>query len=171
MAKKRDDSAKVKPEGRKASKPKTQDKPALKVEKSATKEKKPAPVRKPRSVKPARLETNEHPLVGAVFAEEEINADTEAIEELAVEAIPGERIAENGAEIGGLEQKIVKTQKGTEAVQFSSMYQPSNLTAEEVVSNDAIANRAWQIWLKEGCPEGRALEHWLQAESELRRIQ
>jgi hypothetical protein len=33
----------------------------------------------------------------------------------------------------------------------------------------AIALRAWEIWQKEGCPEGRALNHWLRAEQELMR--
>ena len=31
----------------------------------------------------------------------------------------------------------------------------------------AIAHRAWEIWQHEGCPEGRDMEHWLQAEKEL----
>lgn len=31
----------------------------------------------------------------------------------------------------------------------------------------AIALRAWEIWQREGCPEGRALDHWLMAEREL----
>ena len=35
------------------------------------------------------------------------------------------------------------------------------------IDSAAIAHRAWEIWQREGCPEGRALEHWLQAEREL----
>ena len=31
----------------------------------------------------------------------------------------------------------------------------------------AIANRAYFIWKSEGCPEGRSMSHWLQAEKEL----
>jgi len=34
----------------------------------------------------------------------------------------------------------------------------------------AIAKRAWEIWNSEGCPEGRAEEHWLRAERELSRL-
>jgi hypothetical protein len=30
-----------------------------------------------------------------------------------------------------------------------------------------IAERAYLIWEQKGCPEGRALENWLQAEAEL----
>jgi hypothetical protein len=30
-----------------------------------------------------------------------------------------------------------------------------------------IAFKAWQIWREEGCPEGREILHWLQAEREL----
>lgn len=35
------------------------------------------------------------------------------------------------------------------------------------VDSDMIAARAWEIWQREGCPEGRDREHWLQAEKEL----
>ncbi|MEM9444221.1 MAG: DUF2934 domain-containing protein [Verrucomicrobiota bacterium] len=31
----------------------------------------------------------------------------------------------------------------------------------------SLSERAYQIYLNEGCPEGRHLEHWLQAEKEL----
>ena len=185
VAKKRDDSAKAKPETKKTSKPKAQGKPASKVEKAASTEKKSVPPRKPRSVKPVRLQTNEHPLVGAVFAAEEISLEAAAVKELAVENVSTGTTAMDEVEARGLEQKIVKSKKGSEAVRPSSLTglsitgpsipQPSIPQLSEqasgaVLSNDAIANRAWQIWLKEGCPEGRALEHWLQAESELRDI-
>jgi hypothetical protein len=30
-----------------------------------------------------------------------------------------------------------------------------------------IAECAYHIWMIQGCPEGKALEHWLQAEAEL----
>lgn len=32
-----------------------------------------------------------------------------------------------------------------------------------------VAQRAYHIYLEEGCPEGRHLEHWLRAESEITR--
>jgi hypothetical protein len=32
---------------------------------------------------------------------------------------------------------------------------------------EQITKRAHEIWLAEGCPEGRALEHWQRAEKEL----
>jgi hypothetical protein len=31
-----------------------------------------------------------------------------------------------------------------------------------------VAERAYTIYLEEGCPDGRHLDHWLRAESELR---
>lgn len=37
------------------------------------------------------------------------------------------------------------------------------------VPRDIIAVRAYEIWLSEGCPEGRALDHWKRAEQELGR--
>lgn len=35
------------------------------------------------------------------------------------------------------------------------------------VNPEAVAQRAYEIWQREGCPEGRAMEHWFQAEAEL----
>lgn len=35
------------------------------------------------------------------------------------------------------------------------------------VGKSEIAMRAYQIWASEGCPEGRDLDHWLRAETEL----
>ena len=35
-------------------------------------------------------------------------------------------------------------------------------------THDEIAAHAYQIYLREGCVEGRDMEHWLQAENELR---
>jgi hypothetical protein len=40
-------------------------------------------------------------------------------------------------------------------------------TLEATVSQTAIARRAQELWEEEGRPEGRAHEHWLQAEREL----
>ena len=37
------------------------------------------------------------------------------------------------------------------------------------ISPDAIERRAHEIWLREGQPEGRHLEHWFRAEEELRK--
>lgn len=34
--------------------------------------------------------------------------------------------------------------------------------------HDEISKRAREIWEREGRPEGRDMEHWLQAEAELR---
>ena len=42
----------------------------------------------------------------------------------------------------------------------------TNLTVG--LSQDAIARRAYEIWEREGRPEGRAMEHWFRAVSELK---
>lgn len=34
-------------------------------------------------------------------------------------------------------------------------------------SNDAIEQRAYELWVSEGRPEGRQLEFWLKAEQEI----
>ncbi|HEX2136592.1 MAG TPA: DUF2934 domain-containing protein [Microvirga sp.] len=38
---------------------------------------------------------------------------------------------------------------------------------EERIREERIRRRALQIWREEGCPEGRAREHWEQAEREV----
>lgn len=38
----------------------------------------------------------------------------------------------------------------------------------EVVTEAQIAERAFHIYLNEGCPDGRHLDHWFQAASEFR---
>ncbi len=35
------------------------------------------------------------------------------------------------------------------------------------ISEDEIRERAHRIWMEEGCPHGRDVEHWQQAEREL----
>ena len=44
----------------------------------------------------------------------------------------------------------------------------SNTSATSGPSHDVVAQRAHEIWQSEGCPEGRALEHWFRAVSELK---
>ena len=38
---------------------------------------------------------------------------------------------------------------------------------EKSIDTETIARRVWEIWQLEGCPEGKDLEHWLQAEKEI----
>jgi len=40
-----------------------------------------------------------------------------------------------------------------------------------MVSEEAIRQRSYEIWQREGRPEGKALNHWLQAKAELEREQ
>jgi hypothetical protein len=41
------------------------------------------------------------------------------------------------------------------------------LEVVEMVPEEAVRQRSYEIWQREGRPEGKALEHWLQAQSEL----
>jgi len=34
-------------------------------------------------------------------------------------------------------------------------------------SQDEVARKAYDIYLKEGCPQGRDVQHWLEAEAQL----
>ncbi len=40
-------------------------------------------------------------------------------------------------------------------------------TPEQGVVRPKIELRAYEIWVREGCPEGHDLEHWLRAEAEI----
>ena len=44
---------------------------------------------------------------------------------------------------------------------------PTEIYEGGSLDRSAIELRAWEIWQNEGCPPGRAMEHWLQAEQEL----
>jgi hypothetical protein len=44
----------------------------------------------------------------------------------------------------------------------------SSSTTNYTPTHDEVAAHAYQIYLREGCAEGRDLDHWLQAEAELR---
>ena len=46
--------------------------------------------------------------------------------------------------------------------------QASTPAVNSTPSHDEIAAQAYQIYLREGCAEGRDLDHWLRAEAELR---
>jgi hypothetical protein len=39
---------------------------------------------------------------------------------------------------------------------------------KQVITQDQIAKRAFEIWEREGHPAGRDQDHWTQAEAELR---
>lgn len=41
-------------------------------------------------------------------------------------------------------------------------------TTPPPLTHDVIAMRAYELYLGDGAPQGRELEHWLRAESELR---
>lgn len=47
----------------------------------------------------------------------------------------------------------------------------ANTTIAEVITHDAIASRARELWLEFGCPQNRDEEIWLEAEAELRATQ
>lgn len=58
--------------------------------------------------------------------------------------------------------------------QAADMQQNEDFQASESIDpgapdHDSIAFRAWEIWLSEGCPDGRDVDHWIRAEQECRR--
>src|SRR5512133_281155 len=53
---------------------------------------------------------------------------------------------------------------------FSGMRKPSGrpIIRPNMITHEEISKKAREIWEREGRPEGRDIEHWLQAETELR---
>jgi hypothetical protein len=43
----------------------------------------------------------------------------------------------------------------------------SEQNAATSLDASTVAQRAYAIWQREGCPDGRAMEHWFRAEAEL----
>lgn len=41
-------------------------------------------------------------------------------------------------------------------------------TKDKQMTHQEISQRAYEIFMERGCPEGRDLEHWLEAEAQLR---
>ena len=61
------------------------------------------------------------------------------------------------------------TRKSRRTVADKRGASPVTRLAPPPPSTDAdVARRAYLIYLEEGCPQGRHLEHWVRAESELR---
>lgn len=60
---------------------------------------------------------------------------------------------------------VQKSQSTSKSAQGATS---SALAASATPPREKIAERAYQIWLASGKPNGRANEHWAQAEKELR---
>jgi len=43
--------------------------------------------------------------------------------------------------------------------------QPSAPASNSKPSHDEVAQKAYEIYQREGCPQGRDLQHWLEAEA------
>ena len=56
----------------------------------------------------------------------------------------------------------------TKATEKKPEKKPEIAPSPVVLDNALVAKRAWEIWQREGCPEGRSVEHWVLAEEELR---
>jgi hypothetical protein len=50
---------------------------------------------------------------------------------------------------------------------ISELAEEAVMTAEEMERRQRIRGRAHEIWIERGCPEGRDVEFWLEAEGEL----
>ncbi len=84
-------------------------------------------------------------------------------EPLSGSKIMGKTLLEKSIEI----QKL-SGQKKVKKSETSSLSDTVEDSMNEVPKKEmTVAERAREIWLEEGCPEGRAEIHWLQAEKEL----
>ena len=64
-----------------------------------------------------------------------------------------------------------RTTRSSRTTRTSRTETPQNsplVTVDSTLTHDAIASRAYQLFLADGAAHGRDLEHWLRAESELR---
>jgi hypothetical protein len=63
----------------------------------------------------------------------------------------------------------IKTKSSMPKVQSDSprIRRSSAPAAAHVPAHDRIAREAYAIWEFSGCPAGRALEHWLEAEQRI----
>jgi hypothetical protein len=62
--------------------------------------------------------------------------------------------------------KLVQIQNGGKRIMAREM-PDMNPERNNGPVHDEISARAYQIFLERGCPEGRDLEHWLEAEAQL----
>ena len=44
----------------------------------------------------------------------------------------------------------------------------TEISSPDYQERDAVAMRAYEIWQRRGCPQGTAMQDWLEAEAELR---
>ena len=56
---------------------------------------------------------------------------------------------------------------------LSQNVRPTSANKEEIQSSDhrlsteEISQKAYELYLQQGCPEGRAIDHWLEAEASI----
>jgi len=56
----------------------------------------------------------------------------------------------------------------TTIIESATLETPSLTMTPPTLSHEVIAMRAYELYLGDGAPQGRDVEHWLRAESELR---
>ena len=63
-----------------------------------------------------------------------------------------------------------RTSGSTSPSSSTTKPQPSPMpqTSQSTVAHDKIAMRAYQKWVKRGCPQGTDKQDWLEAEAELK---
>ena len=62
-----------------------------------------------------------------------------------------------------------ETSRLSSAAANASREQSSQETAQQALSQDDIANLAYALWQRRGCPDGSAEVDWLEAEAQLRK--
>lgn len=78
----------------------------------------------------------------------------------------------DGKNIPQTEGPRMKSQKTSRVASAGQAAEPYDLgedmlqQSKSEMDHSWLEKRAWEIWMSEGCPDGRALDHWLQAERE-----
>jgi hypothetical protein len=60
------------------------------------------------------------------------------------------------------------SRKNTRAALVANKTVAAGAVALPAITAEAIAARAYSMYVSEGCPDGRHLDHWFAAEAELR---
>lgn len=53
-------------------------------------------------------------------------------------------------------------------MQLEDSFPPPSSFDRPTITHDQIARRAYELWLAEGCPGGRDIDNWIEAERQLR---
>ncbi len=85
----------------------------------------------------------------------------------AVGGIVGTAVGAIASGLGHIASEVLPQSAARDNTSYDVSSNGITYRASLTPSDEQISWRAYEIYLAEGCPEGRSLEHWLQARHEL----